>query len=157
MIDGALDLIRHKVAAVGIGAHGQGLLLEAAQARGVARAHVAIEGLLVLQARRGRAGRSRLERRALGLGGERVEHALLLVQRAVDAIDAVGGDDVGGHAGLDLVEAGVVGLLEGLEGAHELVEGGSGAAGLGLKGGMGSSSDGRHGLSLRLGWARGWG
>ena len=62
----------------------------------------------------------------------------VLVDRAVDAVDLVGGDDVGRHALLELGEALVVAVLEGLEGAHEAVEGGGdvvagrGGAGAGI-------------------------
>ncbi len=52
-----------------------------------------------------------------------VEDALLLVERLVDALELVVGHDIGRHALLDLAEALVVGLLEGLEGAHEVAEG----------------------------------
>ena len=56
-------------------------------------------------------------------GGERqfVEHALLLVERAVDALDLLVGDDVGG-ARLERGEALVIGVLEAVEGAQEIVE-----------------------------------
>ena len=59
-----------------------------------------------------------------GLQGKVVDDTLGLVERAVEAVDLVGGDDVGGHAPLELAETLVVGVLEGLEGAHEIVEGG---------------------------------
>ena len=48
-VDGALDLVRHEIAAVGVGADGQRLLFQIAQARGVALAHIGVEGSLVLQ------------------------------------------------------------------------------------------------------------
>ena len=63
---------------------------------------------------------------------------LQLVEGAVDAIDLVGGDDVGRHAPLELAEAVVVGVLEGFEGAHEVVEGaGEVVAGPRVLGGFG--------------------
>jgi hypothetical protein len=48
---------------------------------------------------------------------------LQLIEGAVEAVDLLGGDDVGRHAPLELAEALVVGVLEGFEGAHEVVEG----------------------------------
>ena len=64
------------------------------------------------------------EVRAGGFQRQVVDDALGLVERAVEAVDLVGGDDVGRHAALELAEALVVGVLEGLEGAHEVAEGG---------------------------------
>jgi len=77
--------------------------------------------------------------RAGGLEGEVIDHALGLIERAVDAVDLVGGDDVGGEAPLELAEALVVAVLEGLEGAHEAVEGAAeivGVGGFGFEGGV---------------------
>jgi hypothetical protein len=45
------------------------------------------------------------------------------VERLVDALHLVDGDRIGAHPPLDLAEALVVGLLEGIERRHELVEG----------------------------------
>ena len=66
-----------------------------------------------------------------GLQREVVDDALGLVERAVDAVELVGGDDVGRQAALELAEALVVGVLEGLEGAHEVAEGGVEVVGVG--------------------------
>ena len=122
-VDGALELIGDEEAAVGIGADRQGLRFQIAQVRGLALADVAVEGGAVLQGRAG-ADAGAAEVGAHGLEGKVVDDALGLVQRAVDAGEAVGGDDVGRQAALELAEALVVAVLEGLEGAHEVAEGG---------------------------------
>ena len=62
--------------------------------------------------------------RACRLERELVDDTLRLVERAVDAVDLVGRDDIGRHALLELGEPLVIAVLEGLEGAHEAVEGG---------------------------------
>ena len=143
------SLVGHEIAAVGAGADGEGLLLEAAQGGVLAVAHVGLEGGLVLEGGAG-AQRGAGEVRPGRLQGELVDDALVLVERAVDAVDLVGGDDVGGHAALDLAEALVVGVLEGLEGAHEVVEGGGEVA---AGGGFGFEwSVFRHGSPLLGEW-----
>ncbi len=105
-------------------------------ARDVARAHVVSKACLCCRLA-ARAAACWIERRALGLVASVSSTRLLLVEGAVDAIDAFGGDDVGRHTRFDLVKAGVVGLLEGLEGAHEVVEGSGSACGLGFEYGLG--------------------
>ena len=85
-----------------------------------------------------------------GFQREVVDHALGLVEHAVEAVDLVGGDGVGGAAALELGEALVVAFLEGLEGAHELGEGGVDVA---VGGGGGFGFEGVHGgvLVVRVG------
>ena len=51
-VDGALQLVGHEVAAVGIGADGERLAFQIAQADGVAFAHISLERGLVLQGER---------------------------------------------------------------------------------------------------------
>ena len=65
-----------------------------------------------------------------------VDDALGLVERAIEAVDLVGGDDVGRAAALQLTQALVVAVLEGFEGVHELGEGGVDVA-VGSGGGLG--------------------
>ena len=77
------------------------------------------------------------QRRAGLFDHELVEQAFLLVHGAVDALDALAGDDVVGQLGFDLVEATIVDLAKTLEGRHELVEGGVDIV--------------RHGLDFRRG------
>ena len=117
-VDGALELVGDEVAAVGVGADGERLGFQVAQRGGLALAHVGVEGGLVLEAGGWRV-RGAAEVRAGGFQREVVDDALVLVQRAVDAGELVGRDDVGRQAPLELAEAVVVGVLEGLEGAHE--------------------------------------
>jgi hypothetical protein len=139
-VDGALEFVGDEIAAVGAGADGEGLGLEAAQGGVLAVAHVGLEGGLVLEGGAGaqrRAGEVRPGR----LEGELVDDAFVLIEDAVDAVDLVGCDDVGGEAALELAEALVVGVLEVLEGAHEAVEGGGEVAaggGFGFEHGRGS-------------------
>ena len=82
---------------------------------------------------------------------------LQLVEGAVDAVDLLGGDDVGRHAPLELAEALVVGVLEGFEGAHEVVEGaGEVVAARRVLGGLGFEARVLvHAQSF--GWVRWWG
>ena len=146
-VDGALDLVGDEIAAVGIGADRERLGLQIAQGAGLALAHVAVEGRLVLEGGAG-ADRGAAQMRARRLQGQLVDDALVLVQRAVDAVDLVGGDDVGRHALLELGEPLVVAVLEGLEGAHEAVEGGGEVVG---GGGFGFEGGSEHALSF-AGW-----
>jgi len=93
-----------------------------------------LEGGAGAQRRAGEVRPGRLE-------GELVDDAFVLIEDAVDAVDLVGCDDVGGEAALELAEALVVGVLEVLEGAHEAVEGGGEVAaggGFGFEHGRGS-------------------
>jgi hypothetical protein len=114
-IDSALDLDGDEIAAVGAGADRQGLGFEIADGAGVALADVGVERRLVLQVRACGRARGAGEMRAGGF-------QLQLVEGAVDAVGLLGGDDVGRHAPLELAEALVVDVLEGFEGAHEVVE-----------------------------------
>ena len=123
-IDRALDLVGDEVAAVGAGADRQRLGFQIAQGAGLAAAHVGVEGRLVLEGRGGGAVAGAGQMRPGRLQRELVDDALVLVERAIDAVDLLGGDDIGGHASLDLGEALVIAVLEGLERAHEAVEGG---------------------------------
>ena len=89
------------------------------------------------------------ERRAARVERDAVEPALGLVERAVDAGELLLGDDVGREPRLDLGEARVVGVLEGLEGAGELVEGGGHLGGLGL-GSLEGSHVGSSAVNVQL-------
>ena len=129
-VDGALELVGDEEAAVGIGADGQRLGFEVAQVCSLALSDVAVEGGAVLEGCAG-ADCGTAEMGARGLEGELVDDALVVVERAADAIEAVGGDDVGRHAALELAETLVVAVLEGLEGAHEVAEGGVEIVGVG--------------------------
>jgi len=135
-VDGAFQLVRHQVAAVGVGADGEGLGFDVAQAGGIALAHVGVEGGLVLEAGAGpRRGTAEMGPR--GFQREIVDDALGVVERAVDAGELVGGDGIGSAAALELNEAAVVGFLERFEGAHELAEGGVDVGVTGVGGGFG--------------------
>jgi hypothetical protein len=68
-------------------------------------------------------GRGAGERRAARVEADAVEPALVLVERVADAGELLLGDGVAGEPGLDLRQARLVRLLEGLEGAGELLEG----------------------------------
>ena len=118
--DLALGLVGHQVAAVG--GDRQRLPLDAAQRLLGAAAHIGLEGRLVLD----RVCRQRLavaaEQRPAGLQHQRIHQPLLLVERAVDAVDLLDGQHVGDALLLDLGEAGVVLRLERLEGPHEVFE-----------------------------------
>src|ERR1043166_2356765 len=83
---GLLDLQRHHVAAVRIGADRQRLQFQRVEARGIAAPDIAVEGGFAL-ARSAVADDFRLAAQRRTRGGQRqlVEGALLLVQRAVDA------------------------------------------------------------------------
>ena len=111
-----------RIAAVGIGADGEGLGFQVAQGAGLALAHVGVERGLVLEAGAGADGGA-AEVGPRGLQRQLVDDALGLVERAVDAGELVGRDGIGGAAALELADALVVAFLEGLEGAHELAEG----------------------------------
>jgi hypothetical protein len=65
------------------------------------------------------------ERRARTLDGQPVELALRLIERTVDAGELFFRDDIAGEARLDLPETLVVGVLERLERAGEIVESGA--------------------------------
>ena len=88
----------------------------------LALAHIGLEGLLVFRLRRRRLAVVG-EARAFRLQRQLVQLRLGLVERAVDAVHLVAGHHVGGHALLDLREALVIGLAEGLEGLHHVAEG----------------------------------
>ena len=120
LADRLLDLGRHQIAAVRIGADRHRLHLERAQAGALAGAHVGIEGRLVLE-RRGAARRLAFaaERRTRALERDVVEPARLRVDGVVDAGELLLDHDVAG-ALVGERQALVVGLLEGLEGAHHL-------------------------------------
>ena len=115
--------VGHEIAAVGSVPTDSALASRSREAGVLALAHVGVEGGLVLQAGAGARGGAG-EVRARGLQREVVDDALGLVERAVDAVELVDGDDVGRTARARAGEALVVGVLEGLEGAHEVVEGG---------------------------------
>jgi len=117
LADLRLHFGRHQIAAVRVGADGHGLGFERAQTACFARAHVSLEGGLVLQ-RRGAAlrGALRTEDRPRRLQRDLVEPAPLRVDGRVDACEPLLQHDVG----VALVEPLVIGLLEGLEGAHHL-------------------------------------
>ena len=112
-----LHLGRHQIAAVRVGADGQGLGFQRPQAARFAAAHVNLERGLMLE--RGRAARLpalAAERGPRVLQRDLVEPAPLRVDGGVDAGELFLQHDVT----VALVEPLVVGLLEGLEGAHHL-------------------------------------
>ena len=135
--DPALGLVGHEVAAVGIGADRQRLLLEALQAGGLAVANVSVERLVVL-------GCGGIE--ALGLDAERgasvfehqlVEHLLVGVERGIEARHLLLGQRIGAAA-REFGELGVVAFLVALERALEFLERGGdvGGGGFGFGGGV---------------------
>ena len=81
-----------------------------------------LEGGLVLQYSAACAEARGPERRARRLQRELVDQRLVLIDGAIDAVELLGGHDVRRDALLDLREPLVIGELERLEGAHELVE-----------------------------------
>ena len=140
----ALDGVGHEIAAVGPGAGRERLRLEALQAGRLAGAHIGLERRLVL-GDRGIAGFRGGERRPTGVERDAVDPALGLVERVADAGELLLGEGIGREPRLDLREARFVGVLEGREGAGELVIGGGHLGGLGLGSLEGShvgSSDG---------------
>ena len=88
----------------------------------VAAAHVALEGGLMVEPA-GKACCGGAELWAGSLVDERLDQTLVLVEGPVDPRKLVDGHDVGTHVALDLGQALVVGLLESLEGPHEVLEG----------------------------------
>ncbi len=126
-----LDLVRHEVAAVGIGADRERLEFKIAQGTGLALADVAVEGRLVRE--RGAVERScAAERRARGLERQVVDGAAVLIERLVDAGELIVDQRISGGSPLERVDALVVCFLEGFEGAHEVFKGCADVAGAGL-------------------------
>jgi hypothetical protein len=117
-----VGLRRHEIAAVRRRADRHGLALQRPERALVAAAHIGGEGRLVLA--RLEAALAAAEGGACLLQRKLVDDALVLVHRAVDALHLVARHHVGGQLLLDLAEPPVVRLLEGLEGLHEIVEGG---------------------------------
>jgi hypothetical protein len=72
------------------------------------------------------------ERRTGAVQRKVVDPALRVVQRPVDASELFVGERIGGQARLDLRQPLVVRLLEGLEGAGKIVEGGGHVVGGGF-------------------------
>ena len=120
-----IDFRRHSVAAIGAaaGTDGQRLGLHAAETRFVAAPHIGLEGGFVLADLEARMRAARRQARAFRFHDQAVDRRLVVVERAVDAVHLLDRHDIGGNAVLDLVEARIIGLLEGFEGLHEVVEG----------------------------------
>ena len=120
-VDGGFDFQRHGVAAVGTRSRRQRLHFQRIEAAGIAPADITVERLLAFAhlighgfALAGDGGTLRRERQF-------VERALLLVQRAVDAIDLLVGDDIG-RTFFERRQPLVIGALEGVERPQEFVE-----------------------------------
>src|SRR5690606_20991483 len=119
----AFYLRRHEVAAVGAGTGAERLFLQCLEAAGLAGADIGVEGALVLpDQRRDRLARA-AERRPARIEGQPVEPAPGLVERRVDAGELLLDEDVDRAPGFQRAEALIVGLLEGLEGTREILEG----------------------------------
>ncbi len=120
LADHGLDLRRHQIAAVRVGAdRHEPLASSARRPLALAGAHVSLERRLVLE----RGGAAQLRALAAERGPRRlqrdlVEPARLRVDRAIDARELFLQHDVA--AAPLVVEPLVVGLLERLEGAHQL-------------------------------------
>ncbi len=82
-----------------------------------------MERRLVLSFSRIARGISAAERRAGAFEAEAVETALGIVEGGVDAGELLVRHHVASEPGLDLGQAGIVGVLERLEGAGKIVEG----------------------------------
>ncbi len=62
-----------------------------------------------------------------------VHEPAVVVERPVDAVELVAGHDISPHLALDIGKPLIVGLTEGFEGLHELIEGGRHRIGDGLQ------------------------
>jgi hypothetical protein len=126
--DLALDLLRHEIAAVRVGADGHGLGFKLAQPPTFAASHIGIEGSLVL-AERLRAGRFGACKRGPGaLQRDLVKTPGVRIERGVQARELFVREHIAA-ALLDRSKALIVLLLERLEGAHHGVVDGLGFAG----------------------------
>lgn len=121
--DLAIRLGRKKKAAVRPGRAGKGLCLEIAQRGFLAPADIGLEsGLVLFGILRQRVLPA--ERGPRLLQSQIVHEPAVVVERPVDAVELVAGHDISPHLALDIGKPLIVGLTEGFEGLHELVEGG---------------------------------
>jgi hypothetical protein len=118
--DIALKFRRHEIAAIGRGADGKGLGFDGAHAVLVAAPDITVEGGLVLQ--RQQRAHPRFQGGPRLLQQHMVDHALLFIQRVIDAFDLFIGQNIGAGTFFNLPDPVVIVLAELIESLHEIIE-----------------------------------